>query len=161
MVCESSSRVGKDRGLVRVVSGTFLCVLLVIKCLFLSPKLTLPALGVLKLKFCPPLLALSGIVNRGVQGPLQGQRRKKELPSSCLFPLSNAALLQRQHFLPVAAAQSIPQFFHHVQGPRRTSFFAPPKVRAVPPHGPPQGRGPWWDFVPLLPSLRQLLPAGH
>lgn len=122
------------------MSGTFLCVLLVIKCLFLSPKLTLPALGVLKLKFCPPLLALSGIVNRGVRGPPRGQRRKKELASSCLFPLSNAALLQRQHFLPVAAAQSIPQFFHHVQGPCRTSFLAPPKVQAPPPRPPPSLR---------------------
>lgn len=123
------------------MSGTFLCVLLVIKCLFLSPKLTLPALGVLKLKFCPPLLALSGIVNRGVRGPPRGQRRKKELASSCLFPLSNAALLQRQHFLPVAAAQSIPQFFHHVQGPCRTSFLAPPKVQAPPPTAPPPASG--------------------
>lgn len=95
-----------------------LCGLLVIK-VFVSQLQAHPSLllVMLKLRFCRRLLALLGIVNRGVQRAIVRPEEEEgtgfflSASSSQEGPLSNPALLQWQQFLPVAAAESISQFF--------------------------------------------------
>lgn len=162
LVCESSSCVGEDQWLVQVVLGTFFVVCQLLSVCFSAPSSPLSTLGVVKAEIVPPA---SGSVRHCQQGCARAIARPEEEEGTGFFlsassskegPLSNPALLQWQQFLPVAAAESISQFFRYIQDRlscTRWGADTPPK--------PPTQR----SMAELLPFVPQpgtaALSAGH